>query len=123
MNTSKISDPGFVHSEVTGVNTAKFLHVEDPNYVEPETVTTTASTFPLSSSCTLCGFTGSPKEFEDHNCFVNPNDPPEPNRFDPFEALDGILRAITEYGANSKAQERAEDHLYALRAYITGITT
>ena len=117
------NDPGFVHSEVTGLNTAKFLQVEDPNYIKPKTVltTTAASTFPHSSSCTLCGFTGSPEEFADHTCFANLDDPP--NRFDPFEALDGILRAITEYGANSKAQEQAEDHLYALRVYITEITT
>ncbi len=63
----------------------------DPDHVEPETTMTTASTFP------------------------------KPNRFEPFEALDAVMRIITEYGANSIAQEKAENLVYALRAYITGM--
>ena len=109
---------------------AKYSHVEDPNYVEPRTVTTTTSTFHRSTSCTLCGFTGSPKEFADHNCFANPDDP-EPNRFDPFEALDTILERAGDIEEQNHetpdamacigrlADIRGEVH--ALRAYITGM--
>ena len=44
---------------------AKYVHVEDPDYVEPETVTTTAST----ASCTLCGQPLS----KDHVCLIDPS--------------------------------------------------
>ena len=98
------SDPGYREPSVTA---------EPAQHIpcSTETVTTTA---PASTSCTLCGFTGSPKEYADHNCFANRDDPPEPNRFDPFWALDQI-------------SEMAKDRVsvlrlvLALRAYITGM--
>ena len=86
------NDPGFVHSEVTGLNTAKFLQVEDPNYIKPKTVLTTASTFP------------------------------DPNRFDPYEALDTILEAMLR-GVMATPSDVAvvASRIDALRAYITGM--
>ena len=101
---SKISDPGFVHSGVTGLNAAQYIPCST------QTVTTKA---PASTCCTLCGFTGSPKEYADHNCFANRDDPPEPNRFDPFEALDELLELSPLAGVRRNVE--------CLRAYITGI--
>ena len=91
---------------------SKYCHVEDPNYVEPEVTFTTAST--ETDPWSLI------EQLEDECERLRDQGVDGANRFDPFEALDGILQAITEYGANSKAQERAEDYLYALRAYTTG---
>ena len=79
-----------------------------------ETVTYAA---PASTSCTLCGFTGSPKEYADHNCFANRDDPPESDRFDPFEALDTILR----FSGSGTCSEAIVTEVQALRAYITGM--
>ena len=48
-----------------------------------------------------------------------------PKRFDPFKALDTIIRQITEQVADSggylKHTSDMLGQLYALRAYITGI--
>ena len=73
---------------------ADYLHVEDPNYVEPEVTFTTASTFP------------------------------EPNRFDPFEALDRVIdfvQAGYDGVLDAEMLRNAQGYIHALRAYITGM--
>jgi hypothetical protein len=47
-----------------------------------------------------------------------------PNRFDPYEALDEIERTIRENAGSiglSASEDRLVNGLYALRAYITGM--
>lgn len=76
------------------VKLTNYVHVVDPDYVEPETVTTTASTFI------------------------------EPNRFDPFEALDEIsveVNGMCDDHAFPESCDAIWKQVNALRAYITGM--
>ena len=99
---------------------------------------------PHSSSCTLCGFTGSASAFAGHTCSQTSQPQSieysaleihdEPNRFDPYEALDTISRTATDSMNVVKDgvlqpvtdQMRLNTNLigfevHALRAYITGM--
>ena len=90
---SKTSEQGYLPPGTTG-QAAKYLHVEDPDYVEPKTVLTTASTFP------------------------------DPNRFDPYDALDSIQAAGLEFHDAVKLEKPFKlitVQVLALRAYITGM--
>ena len=47
--------------------------------------------------------------------------PREPNRFDPFEALDTIRSCAQEVEIDHDDVQEIMRQLYALRAYITGM--
>ena len=84
------------------------------------TITTAA---PTASSCTLCGFTGSPKEYADHSCLAYRAAEilDEPNRFDPFEALDLIEKIAGDEQTREEGVGTLLTQVHALRAYITGM--
>lgn len=90
-----------------------------------------------SSSCTLCGFTGSASAYADHSCFANPGsnfhpddrvedrvnfDSPldKPNRFDPFKALD-LISKWTQADYSPEIADFVARQILGLRAYITGM--
>ena len=89
---------------------------------------------PHSSSCTLCGFTGSASAFAGHTCSQTSQPQSieysalvihdEPNRFDPYEALDSIQAAGLEFHDAVKLEKPFKlitVQVLALRAYITGM--
>ncbi len=95
---------------------AVYMRVEDPDYVEPETVTT------ITASCIFCGETGISSS---HSCqgFVSQGFTREraPNRFDPYEALELIDRANLSPLNLQDSLTLIHEQVGLLRAYITGI--
>ena len=87
--------------------------------VNPGGASTITTASPTAQYCTLCGFTGHPSVFADHSCLAYRAAEilDEPNRFDPFEALDTINRAIP----GTRCGDEVRSTVHALRAYITGM--
>ena len=80
-----------------------------------------------TASCTFCGKTGITFPHYCDNvdapidapyCPAHLDGCPEPNRFDPFEALDTLDAIARDYEEDSP---QAKSLLNALRAYITGM--
>ncbi len=119
----------------------RYVHVVDPDYVEPETVTTTTDESvdgkitPNGTStpwCSICGKTGITFP---HSCYPDINKVPDlTTRFDPYEALDLIYDVLSCCGEKEVNEPRdgsvnlpwgdaetIRNQLHALRAYITGM--
>lgn len=105
------SDPGFGKPGVTAMETVR---TEPAQYIPCSSKTITAS-------CTFCG----KPLVENHVCLVDPPQPIQPNRFDPYEALDksegGIEDIRNFYPDLDPRCEEISERLNALRAYITGM--
>ena len=115
MDTSKTSDPGFVHSGVTGLDVAQHI----PCSSETVGGKTSEGFHPGLGSPTMPDepIGGIERMAVEWN-------PPKPNRFDPFEALDFILRDTLDRLERHEAVGDVmgvQKQVYALRAYITGM--
>ncbi len=95
---------------------AEYVHVVDPDYVEPETVTTTASTLNRFAR-------GNPSSVTDGEGLMDLDLGPEPvlrrTRFDPYEALDNIQYRLDRI--TTVHIDELKHNMAALRAYITGM--
>ncbi|KKL26222.1 hypothetical protein LCGC14_2397430 [marine sediment metagenome] len=71
------------------------------------------------TSCTFCGETAITFP---HTCDIN-KVPDLTNRFDPYETLDAIEGAVSSLGftRGHSLGDRIISHVFALRAYITGM--
>ncbi len=106
-------------NKIVEMSKAEYVHVVDPDHVEPETVTTTASTT-LPCGCRLSE--GLVRPCEKHS-------PTAPNRFDPYEALDTIFSVLTGPGVSTTSgctlslgdYDTILNQVRSLRAYITGM--